>query len=460
MGVCDVVIINRFFKRYLLVSGISLMIYLLYVYQIQPGNAYMKMEPLDAGFPEVCLWLIWNCTTALLMPSRLEKPSDCFLMTYSLFVVLCGASMWGASGILDISGGIALLVFLSISLFLYRVLVFVLDDALVRNVRMIYFLRTSSYALPLFALLLVGVGVGALSGQSGGFDLAGSYVRRIAGRAHFPTGMLTTYLFVMALNGVAPFMAFLATFRRKPILLIMPILFSVYAFWLIGTKAPVLMVGLLAFVGMIFRRSDGTRIPMRVALLVFFLLAVALAEYLATGYSYISDYFIRRAFAVVGQLQAVYSSYMLQYFRGDEWLWGSSSASGQSASLFLGNWYYGNENTNANTNTLLYSMLQQGLAGWFVAICFISVVFSLMNYLYTQRRTREVMGLAFLYALLLAEQAYSTAFLSSGIGLLLILMTLFKLDFRPSGETRETKGPELIDPDGSPAASLKTAIKG
>lgn len=453
-------IIDRFFKRYLLISVISLLVYLLYAYQIQPPNVYMKMSPLETGFPEVCLWLIWNCVTALLMPSRLEKPSDCFLLTYSLFVVLCGASMWGASGMLDISGGIFLLVFFTASLFLYRALVFILENILVNNVRMIYFLRTSSYAVPLFILLLIGVAVGILSGQAGGFDLAGSYVRRLAGRASFPTGALTTYLFVMALNGVAPFMAFLATFRRKPFLLIMPILFSVYAFWLIGTKAPVLMVGLLAFVGLIFRRSDGDKIPMRIALLLFILLAVALIEYLATGYSYISDYFVRRAFAVVGQLQAVYSSYILQFFRGDEWLLGSGSASGQSASLFLGNWYYGNESTNANTNTLLYSMLQHGLAGWFVAICFISIVFSLMNYLYSQRHTREVMGLAFLYALLLAEQAYSTAFISSGIGLLLILMTLFKLDFRPLDRTQKTRRLKSLDSDGPPVASLKTALKG
>src|SRR5690606_26786604 len=188
IGVETMLIINRFFKRYLLISAISLMIYLLYVYQIQPRNAYMKMEPLDTGFPEICLWLIWNCVTALLMPSRLEKPSDCFLMTYSLFVVLCGASMWGASGILDISGGIVLLVFFTISLLLYRILVIVLENFLITNVRMIYFLRTSSYAFPLLILLLIGVAVGALSGQSGGFDLASSYVRRISGRAHFPTG--------------------------------------------------------------------------------------------------------------------------------------------------------------------------------------------------------------------------------------------------------------------------------
>ena len=80
----------------------------------------------------------------------------------------------------------------------------------------------------------------------------------------------------------------------------------------------------------------------------------------------------------------------------------------------------------------LYEFLSRGLLGYFSMIVFLSFFFSLVNFLYLRYQLKEVIGISIIYSLLLTEQAYSTAFVTSGIGLLtiLILLTCKKIQFK------------------------------
>src|SRR5690606_20842576 len=153
---------------------------------------------------------------------------------------------------------------------------------------------------------------------------------------------------------------------------------------------------------------------------------VAAIEQYVFGYSYIADYFIRRAYAVIAQLQGAYVAYMLENFGLKDWLAGFAQLSNEPVSFLLGEWYFGNKNTNANTNAFLYSMLNGGVSGYVLAIVFITAIFSTLNYLYLKRGDKVIMSVALLYALLLTEQSYTTALLSSGIAASILIFILLR----------------------------------
>lgn len=355
-------------------------------------------------------------------------------MSYSLFVIFCGASLWGASGLLTLFDAAILLGFLALSIGLYKILVILFGDVLVGRIRLSYVNSARFQTWSLLGVLVFGAMIGITSAQQGGFNIATSYVRRLAGRENFQAGAITTYIFTMVLNGVTPFLAFLGIYKRKYWLVVVSILFAIYAYWLIGTKAPVLMVGVMGAAGWFFYRSSAPNFSVRLLLLILMVLVLALMEYTISGYSYLADYFIRRAFAVVAQIQAAYFDYALNHFNLINWLIGNGDQHGISISMYIGDWYFGDPNTNANTDTLLYSLLQNGIVGWMVAIAFIAGAYSILDNLFKKRGIVEAIGIGLLYAVLLAEQAYSTAFLSSGIGLL-TLVYIFVGHRHKDGET-------------------------
>src|SRR5690606_6771166 len=63
--------------------------------------------------PYFILGIIWIAVAAALVPSQLDKPSDCFLTFYILFVFISGSSLWPASGMLGLPGAATLLIFLA-----------------------------------------------------------------------------------------------------------------------------------------------------------------------------------------------------------------------------------------------------------------------------------------------------------------------------------------------------------
>lgn len=430
--------LRRFLTQYAWVTYISFILYFLYAYAIQPANAYLRMSPPDVGFFWVALWFLWNAVTASFIPGEIRRPSDCLYLTYALFVLLTGAVTWCASGLLSPLGALLLLVLLSASLLLYRVLISGMTSLCNEFLPLVHFFRVPSYVFPLVALVLFGVLAGELSGQQGSFSMATSYVRRIAGRSHFPAGALISYVFAMVLNGVAPFAAFVAMYRRKVWLFALPVAFCLYAYWLIGTKEPVLLVTMMGYFGWYVRKKPHwMSITEQLVALVTVIFLVALLEYVVMGYSYIADYFIRRAFAVVGQLQAAYVAYAVHSFDLGDWLWGSAALKTTGAGMFIGNWYFHDPETNANTNTFLYVLLEGGLFRLVLSIAFVAAVNVLLDVIYGRRGTVEAVGLGFLYAILLTEQLYSTAFLSSGVAaLLLLLMFLWVREEKRSVKTQ------------------------
>lgn len=417
--------VSGFFTRYILTLAISCLLYFLYEGVVQPANA-LEMVPLQIDTMLVLFWGVWNTVTAMLIPNKLEKPSDCFPLIYSVLVLMTGAVTWSITDVLSVKNAAAMLFFLAISVVLYKIFVWCGTYFIKRYLLIPYVMNLSSYVVPAILLLLMGVVAGIISGQPGSFSINDSYARRIIGRENFPDRALISYVFLIALNGASPFAAFLATNSKRYWLLLFPMAFSVYAFWLVGVKEPVLLVIVLASLGYFLNFQIGSYLPMISLICLGGVFLGAFTEYANTGYSYIADYFIRRSFIVTGQVQSYYADYILHQMNLNEWWEGAVAAKAGGPSMLIGSLYFGNMHTNANTNMLMYTFLQHGFVGLIVALVFVSFVFSLLDCLYKIRSSHVAMGIGFLYALLLAEQNYTTAFISSGVGALCALIILFR----------------------------------
>src|SRR5699024_1944823 len=124
--------------------------------------------------------------------------------------------------------------------------------------------------------------------------------------------------------------------KKRYIYAAFSLLFSVYAFWLIGTKAPILFTLLMILFGAAFNTKFFLRLPCLIGLLLILLLIAGIIENALLGYSYISDYFTRRAFAVVAQMQGAYVSFAIDAFRMEEWVSGLKAATTEPISMVIG----------------------------------------------------------------------------------------------------------------------------
>jgi hypothetical protein len=164
--------------------------------------------------------------------------------------------------------------------------------------------------------------------------------------------------------------------------------------------------------------------------LSFFLLALlfinifALLEYLIFDFSIVADLFVRRAIAVVTQNQSYFIDFFFHNSSLSDFLFGATQ--NKPITFIIGENYYNNPNTNVNTNAFLYALLQKGIFGYMVSIIAISAFFLILDVFYEKYKLKEILAISILYALLLCEQAYTTAFVSSGIALLFIVFTLFR----------------------------------
>src|SRR5690606_13989278 len=133
---------------------------------------------------------------------------------------------------------------------------------------------------------------------------------------------IRSYIFLMALNGFAPFLAFLAAFERRFWFLFIAFAFTCFAYWLIGIKVPMLLVLVMGWAGVLSRKNLLKYLAVFFILISVGISVIAAVEQYIFSYSYIADYFIRRAYAVVVQLQGAYVAYMLENFRLQDWLVG------------------------------------------------------------------------------------------------------------------------------------------
>lgn len=400
----------------LALGGMALTVYQL---QLQYTNAYMGFLPIDFGFIYIFQAVFFSALFGMILPTHISRPSDFFLVFYATFVILSyvffhsGPSDVGimAFGFQLLLTAFPFLLVCSLNLFKWRI-----------TVR--FDLKPQSLLAILVAIAVSGVAVALYSsGSIGAFSIVDAYDRRMAGRDIFQAGSFIAYLNAMSMNGTTPFIAFLGGLLNRKPLGVLALASSLVFFYSTGVKAPIAFVGLAYIVGIGIRTQNLSIFFNVIVLLTIVLFLGFFFEFNVNGYSEIAEYFFRRVYTIPGfDIQR----YMELIYESGASLWSPASGikSDLSVTYLVGATFFGSDRVNVNTNAFIYALGEDGYVGYALIVFGVAAFFKILDALFEGSGNAAYQYIGFLYAILLAEQAATTAFVSSGVGLLFFLVVL------------------------------------
>lgn len=408
--------VKRKLYHQLVLLVIAFFIMLSYVVQLQEANAYMGYAPISLGIGFIVCFAIGFLLITMMMPAKINKPSDFFCFFYGFFVLLPYSLLH------SIRGEVAFESFAIYFVILFFPLLFVKIILLRLPVfRFPGLISQSSIILFLCVLIVVGVVMVLLNPTpSAGFELSTSYDRRLEGREIFVSGSFFSYFSTAIINGFAPLVAFWACWKKKSWLMIVPFLCWLAFYYLLGLKAPILFITVAALLGYAARVRKIEFFLACIYLLLVLAFVVFVFEYTVTNYSYVADYFLRRAFTVPSWVNASFFEFMTS--ESVKWSELTGIDGGKSISFVVGEEYLGFEGLNANTNAFMYALGSGGVVLYLLTIFLVSAVFFILDSAYVRKNNPIFIYIGFSYSVLIIEQAATTALLSSGIGLLIGLM--------------------------------------
>lgn len=392
---------------------------LAYAIQIQYTNSYAGFLPIDYSVMKISVMILLGAAIGLSVPSNVSRPSDLFIIIYAVFVLVSFVFFRGVAvdtNNLDYFFQMGVLSFPYIGALMLQRLRWTINSPFSIN----------SDALLLIVILIVAfaalVSIDRI-GSVGSLSIENVYERRIAGRQIFQVGSLVSYLLVMAMNGLNPFIAFLAGFLNRKWIFALSFVFSLTFFYSVGVKAPIAMVFLSFIAGILARRGGIGQIFTSIIYICAALFVAFIMEYVATGYSQVAEYFFRRAFVIPGFLVQYY---MLFMFDSHGVFWSAWSGLNDSTlvTFVIGDEFLGNAQANANTNAFVYALAGGGYPVYVAIVAFVLAFFKVLDALYEGTNNSGFLYIAFLYSLLIAEQAATTAALSSGVALLFCFVLL------------------------------------
>ncbi|MDY0096650.1 MAG: hypothetical protein RBT80_28455 [Candidatus Vecturithrix sp.] len=202
-------------------------------------------------------------------------------------------------------------------------------------------------------------------------------------------------------------------------------------YYLLGFKAPFAYIILATLIGGAVRGGRICIIP-RVVYLIFSLIFGAfIFEYLFFGFSLTGDYLIRRVLSIPPYVISAYFDFM---GAGSSFHWSVAEGVNRSEPItfLVGESFLGFPGLNANTNTFIYQLAAGGVPLYALTIMLVVSVFAMLDAVYAGKKNPALLYLGSLYAVLLTEQAATTALVSSGVGLLIVLNAMSQPARKPS----------------------------
>jgi len=399
----------------------------LYVRQFVDTNAYIGIGELP--FHRIEYWwlmAVWLMVVALVTPARPRAPSDVFLCLYVVGCALWSASYWPATGLLDVGGAavlMAVLVFPALAVQATRV--FVSRASRVGSPWLAMFGRDQLVPTIIGLLLLAALLSYRVAGDDAGFSFEEAHVRRLQGRDTFSGNAVAAYLLQMSANGLAPFVAFLGVLRRSKLAMLSAIGFAMLCFWLLGLKSPVVNVLVLGGLGWLVRSGRVGSVTAMLTSALAAVLALAVIELWLFDISLIAEFGIRRVILVNATIQ----SYFADALSHTRWLAllasGFDLAGHPTAEYYIGATYMGSELTNANTNAFLHELSVNGVLGYLAVVAGACVVLGWCDRVWLRDHRADGFAFAAILGILMVEQAFTTALISSGLVLCILMSSLF-----------------------------------
>ncbi len=370
------------------------------------------------------LLLVWLGVIAALFPSEVHTPSDIFLCFYLLCATFWSACYWPATRLITSEQACLLALLLLLPAVMVAMGRWVASRLTVPN--LVFPIKLTPRALVsilMFVLLLTALVGYKVVGTNASFSFAEIYVRRLAGRGDFANHILSAYLIQISVNGLAPYLAFVAMRNRMVLPYLVALVFSIACYHLLGLKQPIVNVILLGALGYFVRSNRIIHFPRLIlgGLLILMLSAVLESCYFST--TFLSDYVVRRV-ALVSSLIQVYFLHAFCHGGSVAWFTGIDTTGYQSAEFFVGAKYMHRPLMNADTNAYLHQLASGGIIDYLAVVLGTACVTTVLDILYLRRRCIDSIAIAAMFGILLVEQAFTIVLASSGIGLCIVLAML------------------------------------
>jgi hypothetical protein len=396
-----------------------------YDFQLAEANAYAGMHPWEMT---IAGWIYLSVISLFLffIISRLKGyPSDFFVIFYSVFPIISFSTLTSTSG--KISDFILLP---SLIIIIFPLVVVIMVLWVFPKIKWRGIVSPKIIDKVLLGILFLAIGYSYVnSPKSAGFDILSSYDRRLEGREIYAAGSLIAYALMMCMNGFVPYLAFRGAIKRQCSLIFIAFGAVIFFYWLLGVKAPIAYAVLGCLVGYL-TKFNYQKYFVKYFLIGFMgLYFIVLLEWLFfNNYSITADYGFRRLFAGQAEIQGYYLDFLLVNTPPFWSFFSGVHDQSFSATYYIGSTYLGNPDTNANTNAFLYAIVSNGIIGYAVATIFVAFFLVILDRLYQSTQNPSYILIGFVYGYLLTEQAFSTAMVSSGVGLMFLLTFLEKYE--------------------------------
>jgi hypothetical protein len=394
------------------------MLSLTYYFRGYEANESYGYRQLDVSVFYIFILSLTVFFGSYLFSIKYKKPSDYFLILYGMIIVI----PYGVLHHVFDSGEIKFFVnVLVIILPFFSVLVLCKLDFKLSTVSIVSQDKLMRFILIMAAIVVVHLLINPPSAAS--FSLADSYTRRLEARDVYGSRTLAAYASSIVMNGVLPLAVFCGLLRGKTRYVLTAAAFYAAIYYIYGVKAPLMYMLFSALFAYSIRRPNGLAIFFNSVYYVFALMfIIAWFEFCFFDYSLIEDYLIRRVYYGGAYLVGAY----FDALNTSDFSWIVGLQLEKSASMYIGEDFLGLPGLNANTNTFLYYLVQYGFPGYFFSIALVGVFLLFLNSL--RIRNDIFIFLSLMYTVLILEQSATTALLSSGVGIMVILFYFCRVD--------------------------------
>lgn len=400
---------------------------LVYKLQLVEANEYLGYVNFSISLEYVSAVLVSILFISLILPKSVEKPSDFFVFLYGIFVIFPYAVLFpirGLIGLLDF--------FINFLILIFPVLCIAGIARINISANIPVLIGDRKITLIILLLSVFGVVIAYFTApESAGFDVNNSYDRRLDARDGVASGSMAAYLIAATTNGFGPYLAFQGALRKQLMIVLFSMACGIAVYYFYGVKTPILIVCVALIIGQGVRTKRIHGFVRLIRNLLACVIVFALIEHFVFGYSFVGDYFVRRALTVPPYIVSAFFEFM-DSSQSDIWSAFSGAQTSEPITFVVGEVFLDSPGLNANTNAFLYQLAANGIFSYLATIILVAFVFNILNSAYAAKRQPAMLYLGFLYAILLTEQAATTALVSSGVGFLIILLV-----FSEKGESTE-----------------------
>ncbi|WLH64557.1 hypothetical protein [Pseudomonas sp. FP2300] len=403
-----------------------------YVYVL---HAYMgaALKPIDLGLIVYLAVLASIC--ALLCGARVGRPGDLVVSLLFLVVVPHALVLNAANNFSPDAtpwGGVSLGVMFGVVIIAFANKIKFYEGQSRQNDE----LSQKCLTILAFVNILVLFFIVLKSTSYFSFSFSEQYVRRALARDVFQASSGGGYLASIGTQAFFPVLFAWGVYRKSRIYILLGLANALVLWGAFGQKYPFMVLLLIYFLMQYFRRYGNVKISWLLTGAIIFLLAGAL-EFELFGYSYLNDYFVRRAFVVPSTLLGAVDNFVLLFdynFYSDTLLsFVMGVAKSEPLTFRMGQEIFDNPSLNANVNFFAIAYLQAGYVGVAVESLFVSGVVLLLNLLYERYVAFITIPVALLFATKILEQSLLTVLMSSGVFLMLGFIVVVSVPFTLGG---------------------------